>query len=261
MAGWIDVHTHLNFLEDEPAEALKKAKESGVDQVITIGTEPKDHPIVIELAEKYFPQVHCTIGVHPHEGIQYNDEVEKSIRSYLVNPKVVAVAEIGLDFYYNHSPKQEQIEAFRRQMDLAIEFDLPVQIHTRDAEAETIEVLKDYKSKVKGLIHCFTGSAELGRAALDCGFDISFSGVCTFKKAENLRDFAVEVPLDRLHVETDAPFLAPVPKRGKKNTPAYVVHTAELISQLKSVSLEELKEQTRKNAAGLFPRIQWVNPV
>ena len=259
MAGWIDVHTHLNFLEDSPEESLKRARENGVDQVITIGTEPKDHQVVLELAEKFYPQVHCTLGVHPHEGVQYNDEVEQFLIENLTNEKVVAVGEIGLDFYYNNSPKAEQIEAFKRQMAIAERFDLPVEIHTRDAEPETIEVLNEFKGRVKGLIHCFTGTMELGKAALDCGFDISFSGVVTFKNAEALREVADMVPMDRIHVETDAPFLTPVPHRGRKNSPCYVIHTAELIAQRKNISMDELKSQTRANAVALFNRLKLVS--
>jgi TatD DNase family protein len=170
---------------------------------------------------------------------------------------VVAIGEIGLDYYYNQSPKEEQIDAFRAQLGIAERTGLPVEIHTRDAEEDTIRVLNEFKGRVKGIIHCFTGTRWLAEQALDLGFNISISGVVTFKNADDLRATVKMLPLDRIHVETDAPFLAPIPMRGRKNTPAYVVHTAKFVAELKGVTLEELCEQTRKNALAMFPKIQW----
>ncbi|MBY0555318.1 TatD family hydrolase [bacterium] len=253
MLEWIDVHCHLDRLEGGSELALKQAIDVGVSRIITIGTEPADLPIVIDLAEKFSPHVFCTIGVHPHDGVKYNDEVGEFLRKNASHPRVVAIGEIGLDYYYNQSPKEEQIYAFREQLKIAADTGLPVEIHTRDAEEDTIKILEEFKGQVKGIIHCFTGTGNLAQQALDLGYNISISGVVTFKNADDLRNTVKNiVPLDRLHVETDAPFLAPVPMRGKSNTSAYVVHTAQVVADLKNVSLQTLSEQTKKNAEKLF---------
>lgn len=168
---------------------------------------------------------------------------------------MIAVGEIGLDYYYNLSEVAAQKEAFRRQLEIAVEHKMPVQIHTREAEQDTVEILNDFRGKVTGLIHCFTSSQWLAERCLDLGYNISFSGVVTFKNAESLRETCKLVPLNRMHVETDSPFLSPVPVRGQKNTPAHVVHTAELVAKLKGVSLEQLSQITNENARQLFPKI------
>jgi TatD DNase family protein len=253
MQEWIDVHCHLDRLEGGPSEALRMAKEAGVQRIITIGTEPGDLPTVIELSEKFAPHVFCTIGIHPHDGVKYNSEVGAFLRKNASHPRVVAIGEIGLDYYYNQSPKEEQLLAFREQMQIASEVGLPVEVHTRDAEVDTVTILKEYEGRVKGIIHCFTGTEYLAKEALNLGYNISISGVVTFKNADSLRNIVKNIiPLDRLHVETDAPFLAPVPMRGKSNTSAYVVHTAQVVADLKNVSLQTLSEQTKKNADKLF---------
>jgi TatD DNase family protein len=256
MLEWIDIHCHLDHLEGGAEEALKQAQAVGVKNLITIGTEPDDLPLVIGLAEKFAPYVFCTIGIHPHEGVKYTSEVGQFLRKNASHPRVVAIGEIGLDYYYNQSPKAEQILAFREQLQIAEEVGLPVEIHTRDAEEDTIAILKEFKGRVKGLIHCFTGTEWLAKEALDLGFNISISGVVTFKNADSLRNIVKDIiPLDRLHVETDAPFLAPVPMRGRPNTSAYVVHTAQVVADLKNVSLQTLSEQTKKNALALFNKL------
>lgn len=255
--SWIDVHAHLDMLEDAPEVALQKAKAAGVSKIVTIGTEPSDHDFVLKTAKQFYPDVYCTLGVHPHQGILWKDEIEVFLDKHLPEREVIAVGEIGLDYHYNQSPVEEQREAFRRQLDIARRHKLPVQIHTRDAEKDTVEILKEFKGQVTGLIHCFTSSAWLAKECLDLGYNISFSGIVTFKNAEDLRETCKMVPLDRMHVETDAPFLAPVPQRGKKNTPAYVIHTAALVAQLKNVSEEKLAEATNENARQLFPKIIW----
>ncbi len=253
--GWTDVHTHLNFLEISPEQAIAEANAKGVNRFITIGTEPADFSVVLDLAEKFAPQVFCTLGVHPHEGKVYDDGVESFLRNHLSNPRVVAVGEIGLDYYYDNSPREEQLDAFRKQLLLAEAFQLPVEIHTRDAEDDTIVILREFKGRVKGLIHCFTGTQALATAALDCGFNISFSGVVTFKKADELREVCKNTPLDRMHVETDAPFLAPVPVRGQKNRPDNVLWVAHRVAQLKGVDLQTFCQQMKKNAEEIFPRL------
>lgn len=252
---WIDVHTHLNMLEEGVEEGLRRAKEAGVSRVITIGTEPEDLPLVLDYSEKYPEQVSCTLGIHPHEGKVFDSKVEKFIEENLSHPGVVAVGEIGLDYYYNNSSREEQLHAFERQMQMAKAAGLPVEIHTRDAEADTIQILKKYAGQVTGLIHCFTGTQELADRALEYGFNLSFSGVITFKNAGPLREVVKNTPLDRLHVETDAPFLAPVPYRGKKNTSAYMLATAQWVADLKEISLAQLCQATKANAHNIFKRL------
>ena len=255
--GWIDVHTHLNFLKDKSVDdALREANEAGVTRFITIGTEPKDHGVVLEIARKHFPVVACTLGVHPHEGQIYDDATEAFIDRHASEKEVVAIGEIGLDYYYDNSPREQQKEAFRRQLTIAANHKMPIEIHTRDAEPDTIEILKEFRGRVSGIVHCFTGTMWLAKEALDLGLDISFSGVVTFKSADELREVVKFVPLDRLHVETDAPFLAPVPQRGKSNVPAFVVHTAQAVAQLKGVTIEALQEATLANARRTFPKLR-----
>jgi len=258
MASWIDIHTHLNMLEMTPEQGLENAKNAGVTHVITIGTCPEDWPIVLDLSKRFSDRVYCTLGVHPHEAELFDEPAEKTIRQNLGFERLVAIGEIGLDYYYDNAPRQKQREVFERQMEIAAEAGLPVEIHTRDAEDDTAEVLQKFKGRVRGVLHCFTSSWELAKKALDVGFHISISGVVTFKNAQSLRDVVERLPMDRLHVETDAPFLAPIPHRGKKNEPAWVIHTAELVAALKKTSLEELSAQTRRNALDLFPRIKLI---
>ncbi len=258
-AEWIDVHAHLNMLDLTAEEALKEADLAGVKRVITIGTGPEDWPLVLGYAKKFFPQVACTLGVHPHDANLWTEETAEKLRQDLLEPEVVAVGEIGLDYHYDNSPRDQQLNAFREQMRIAADRGLPVEIHTREAEDDTIRVLEEFQGQVKGLLHCFTSSWRMAEAALAVGFDISFSGVLTFKNAQDLRDTCARVPLDRLHIETDAPFLAPVPHRGRKNRPAMVTHTAELVASIKGVSLNSLSQATGENAARLFSR--WGLPV
>ena len=243
----IDLHTHLHMLEIPVEQAVAQAKAAGVSHLITVSSEPSDLALVRAHAER-FAEVFCTQGIHPHDAKHFSQDIGDQIRGQVHHPKFVAIGEIGLDFYYNHSTHEEQVAAFETQMDLAIELQKPVQIHTRDAEKETIEILKKYRGKVKGILHCFTGTGWLADQALDLGYDLSFSGVVTFRNAEELRKTLDRTPLDRIHVETDAPFLSPVPKRKKKNEPAFVMHTAALVAQLKNVSVEELRQQTYRNA-------------
>lgn len=257
---WTDIHCHLDKLEGGPEQAISMALEHGISRIITIGTEPADLSIVIGLAEKFAPHVYCTIGIHPHDGTKYSEEVGKFILEKATLPMVVAVGEIGLDYYYEQSPKIEQQEAFDQQLNIAKQLGLPVEIHTREAESDTIQILKKYKGDVTGVIHCFTGTDWLAQQALDLGFNISISGVVTFKNADSLRSTVKNIiPLDRLHIETDAPFLAPVPMRGKQNTSAYMVHTAQVVADLKKISIAELSHVTQRNAEKMFKKINWSN--
>lgn len=254
---FIDTHTHLNMLEAGPEAAIASAESANVRQFINIGTNHKDLPEVLSVAERFYPKVFCTLGVHPHDAKDYALATD-FLQKHLPQKEVVAVGEIGLDYYYNNSSKEEQLYAFEAQLQLAAAHNLPVEIHTRDAEPDTIDLLKKYSGQVKGLLHCFTGTQWLADQALDIGFNISISGVVTFNKAEQLRAVVKSIPLDRLHIETDAPFLAPMPLRGKKNEPAFMVHTAQKVADLKEVSLEDLAKQVQINTQKLFPKIKFL---
>ena len=254
---WIDVHTHINMIEFDAPEVLRLAREAGVERMITIGTGHDDLDKVLKAAEELAPVVYCTLGFHPHDAKTYNEAGEKMILENARKPRVVAIGEIGLDYYYNHSEHDVQKNVFRRQLEIAEEFGLPVEIHTREAEDDTYQILNEFRGRVTGLFHCFTSSMELAKKGLDLGFNISISGVVTFKKSEALREVVKMVPLDRLHLETDAPFLTPEPFRGKKNHPALMVNTAQVVADLKNVSLEKLSEQTNSNAKKLFTKIEW----
>jgi len=254
---FIDTHTHLNMLEGGIEPAIQLAEEQQIVKMINIGTSMEDLPQVYAQAKQFYPKVYCTLGVHPHDAKTWDEKVKSFILSHARKKEVVALGEMGLDFFYNHSEHDVQKAVFREQIEMAIDENLPIEIHTRDAEKETIEILKSYKGQVKGLVHCFTGTQWLADEALDLGLNISISGVVTFKKAEELRSVVKILPLDRIHVETDAPFLSPVPQRGKKNTPAFTRHVADFVAELKGVSVEELSIQLKSNTLELFKKIQW----
>lgn len=253
---WIDTHTHLNLLKERtPEEAIELAKKEGISRFINIGTNSKDHPIVLGLAEQ-FEEVYCTLGVHPHDAEDFVNAKDFMLKN-LIHPKVVAVGEIGLDFFYDKAPRKLQMKVFREQMAIAEEHNLPVQIHTRDAEDETIQVLKDFEGRVKSLLHCFSSSRKLAEKGVEYGCHFSLSGILTFKRVNSLRESIQSVvPLDRIHMETDAPFLAPAPKRGKENHSALMIHTAEKVAELKGVSMEELRLASTENNLRLFPKLK-----
>lgn len=258
MAGWIDIHAHLAMLEIDPALLVENARKEGVERIICVGTEPADYDANIEIARAHNPFVWLAMGLHPHESNKVNGELLRNLRKLLADPAVVALGEIGLDFYYDHSTHDEQRKAFTEQMQIAKELNLPVQIHSRDAESDTIAILNDFRDEVKGVIHCFTGSLKMAQKCLDLGYDISLSGIVTFPKANELRDVASFVPLERLHVETDSPFLAPVPYRGKKNSSAWVVHTARRLALIKNLDEQSFSNILKENARRMFTRMQWM---
>jgi TatD DNase family protein len=257
MTGFIDVHTHLNMLEGSTAEVLAAASAAGVEKMITIGTGHDDLPLVMEYVKTLAPAVYGTLGFHPHDAKTWNEAGERFLLENLDHPRIVGVGEIGLDYYYEHSEPEVQKNVFRRQIEIALEKNLPIEIHTRDAEADTVAILEDYKGRLRGLFHCFTGTAWLAQEALRLGFNLSISGVVTFKNADALREVVKMVPLDRLHIETDAPFLTPAPFRGKKNSPSLMVHTAQCVADLKGITTTELARVTTQNAVKLFPKMKW----
>ncbi len=249
---WVDVHTHLNMLKIPVEEALKEAEKAGLACLITIGTEPQDWGSVLHWTQQDRTFIKGALGLHPHKAHLFNLETAGQLKKGLRKDGVVACGEIGLDYYYNFCEKNQQKEAFLAQMHLAEELGLPVEIHTRCAEKDTLEVLDKFKGRLKGLLHCFTGTWDMAKRALDRGFDISFSGIVTFKNSSDLKEVCRQVPLDRLHIETDAPYLSPVPYRGKPNQPAHLLETAKVVADLHGLCLQKLSEQTFLNFQKLF---------
>ena len=255
---WIDSHCHLDFPDfagDLPG-VIARAKAQGVGRFLTIGTHLSKHAQVVAVADA-FAEVWCTTGLHPHEAASESLSGPDALIRNAGHPKVVGIGETGLDFYYEHSPRQEQETAFRHHIAAARETQLPLIVHTRDADPETVAILREEwrKGPFPGLIHCFTSGQALADAALDTGFYISVSGIATFKTAEPIREVLRSVPIDRLLVETDAPYLAPIPHRGKRNEPAFVVHTGAMLAELKGVSPDALAHQTSANFHRLFRKI------
>ena len=254
----VDSHCHLDFpeLSGDADGVIARARNAGVGHMLTIGTKITTFGGVLAMAER-FANVSCSVGIHPHEaGVEPKMDVEK-LMTLANHPKVVAFGETGLDFYYEHSPRAEQEASFRVHIAAAREAGLPVIVHTRDADDDTIAILQEEMGKgaFTGLIHCFTGTQKLADAALALGLYISVSGIATFKNSSALRDVIRTVPLDRLLVETDAPFLAPMPHRGKTNEPAFVVHTARMLAELKGVSESEIATATTENFFRLFTKV------
>ena len=253
----VDSHCHLDFPEFAPEldAVLARARNAGVRHFLTIGTGLKRFPGVRAVAERA-PDIHCTIGVHPHDAAEEPLCGPDVLLNESVHEKVVGFGESGLDYYYNHSPREAQIANFRTHIAAAREAKLPLVVHTRDAEDDTIAILTEEQAagQFSGVIHCFTGTARLAGAALELGLYISVSGIATFKKSDLLRATLKEVPLARLLVETDAPYLAPQPTRGKRNEPAFVVHTAAMLAELKGVSAAQLADATTDNFFRLFSK-------
>jgi TatD DNase family protein len=254
----IDTHTHLDDVRynDDREAMIARAREAGVDAFVTIGCDLATSRSAVALTDTH-PFVYASIGVHPHEVKHIQDDWYGEFRRLAQNRKVVAYGEIGLDYHYNHSSPNEQRERFREQIQLARELTLPVIIHTREAQEDTITILKEEKaSEVGGVFHCFSGDAWLAKDALDLGFYLSFSGVLTFKNATMLREIAKTVPLDRLLIETDCPYLTPVPHRGKRNEPAFVSFIAEQLATVRAgepdMSVETIGRITTTNAKRLF---------
>ncbi len=254
----VDSHCHLDYLEDggELDAVVERARRAGVAQLVTICTKLSEVSRVIAIAERY-DGIHCSVGVHPHEAGPEGQDGPQRLVALAAHPKVVGIGETGLDYYYEHSPREAQRQSFRAHLEAARHTGLPVIVHSRDAEEDTIAILEEEHARApfNGVIHCFTGGPALARAALGLGLYISVAGVVTFKNAEALRRTLAEVPLERLLVETDSPYLAPVPKRGKRNEPAYVVHTAAARAELKGVAPEELIRATGDNVFRLFTKV------
>ncbi len=258
MSHWSDAHCHLQeqFLGDEATTAklsdtLARAYEGGVDRVVVIGTDATTSAQALEITEFDSPvEIYATVGLHPHDALRDIEPVLALARRG--HPKLVGIGECGLDYYYEHSPRTDQRRAFAAQIALAHELDLALVIHARDAFDDLFELLASEGVPARTVVHCFTGTPDDARACLALGCDISVSGIVTFKNAELLREAVRAVPLERIHVETDSPFLAPVPYRGKVNEPAYVTVVGEFVADLRGETFVEFREATRANTARLF---------
>lgn len=269
----IDSHCHIDGeqFDADRDEVVQRAKDAGVAAMLNIGTgdpHSDDFRKAVAVAERY-DNVYASVGVHPHDAKLYDDNAEEHLISLVrSSKKVIAWGEIGLDYYYDHSPREIQAAVFRRQIRTARELDLPIIIHSRDANDETVEILSEEcageiengKMEAKngerrfrgGIMHCFGGTVQMAEDLMKIGFLVSFAGNVTFKKAENLRESARVVPLDKLLVETDCPFLTPAPFRGKRNEPAFVVHTAQYLAEFYGVELKKLAAQTTRNFLEFF---------
>ena len=251
----VDSHCHLDYndFEEDFEEILQRAKENGVTAMLNAGNNIGELDKQLAISEKY-PFIYTAVGVHPHNASEYENIKAQDFIEQTTHKKVVAIGECGLDYYYDYAPKELQIKIFREQIIAAQETGLPLIIHTRDADDDTISLLKEMyeQKKFTGEIHCFSSSKKLADFALSIGFYISASGILTFNKSQEIREIFADIPLDRLLVETDAPFLAPIPKRGRRNEPAFVKYTAERLAQIKDIPFDELAQITSDNFYRLF---------
>jgi TatD DNase family protein len=252
----IDSHAHIQGKEyaDHVGAVIDRAREAGVERIIAVGGagDMSSNTEAVLIADA-FPNIYATVGMHPHDAKDVGSDELAKLRDLTSHPKVVAVGETGLDYYYSHSPHDVQLRVFTQFIHMAQETDLPIVVHERDAAKDAAALLRSEGGwKLRGVVHCFTGNHEAACAYLDLGFYLSFTGIITFKNADALREVVREVPLERMLVETDSPYLTPVPHRGKRNEPAYVRFVAEMIADIKALPLEEVAEVTTRNAESLF---------
>lgn len=251
---FIDSHAHLDDsrFDGDRDILIKSLKDNDIELVINIGADLQSSIDSLKLADKY-DNIYATIGVHPHSAKEVTEETLEEFRKLAKHPKVVAIGEIGLDFYYDNSPRDIQRKWFREQLKLAKELNLPVVIHSREATKETYDIIKEEQDgTLRGVLHCFSASKEVAMEYIKLGFYISLAGPVTFKNARVAKEVAKAVPLDKLLIETDCPYLAPEPNRGRRNEPKYVRYVAEKITELRGIPVEEVAEQTRKNTKELF---------
>ena len=253
----VDSHCHLDYeqFDADRDQMMQRAADAGIDYMMTISVELSKTKNVVAIAENA-PNIFATAGIHPHEADHAPEDTEAQLREWVKHPKVVGIGETGLDYYYGHSEKQKQIDCFKTHIKVAQDTGLPVIVHTRDAEEDTVNILKEMKA-IKDfpfLIHCFSGTDYLAQECLKLGGYISISGIVTFKKAQELRDVVRNVPNDRLMVETDAPYLAPLPHRGKRNEPSFTRHTLEKVAEIKEQPVNDMDQITTKNYFDLFTK-------
>ena len=252
MTSFIDTHCHLDKLDSTPEEAVKQAKQEGVETLVTISVDEESFDFVSN-AVMQFKDVYGTVGLHPHDASEFSPSLEQSIRKLARgHDKMIAIGETGRDYHYMNSSTENQQFAFSKQLQIAIELNLPVVVHSREAEADTISILKEIPVPALGVAHSFTSSIKMARTLLDMGWYLGINGIVTFKNAEDLREVVRWIPLDRLLLETDSPFLTPVPFRGKPNKPAYIPVIASFIAELRKIPIEHLAEKTSENAHRLF---------
>ncbi|PLX39458.1 MAG: LuxR family transcriptional regulator [Hyphomicrobiales bacterium] len=254
----VDSHCHLDFPDfaEELDEVVARATEAGVGRMVTICTRVKQFDKILAVAER-FDTIFCSVGTHPHNAAEETDVTSDILVRMAEHPKVVAIGEAGLDYFYDHSPREVQQRQFREHIHAARETGLPLVIHSRDADDDMIAMLREESEEgaFPALLHCFSSTRELALAAVELGHYVSFSGILTFKKADELRAVAAELPADRLLVETDAPYLAPVPKRGSRNEPAYVAHTASVLADVRGVDTAEIATLTTGNFYRIFNKV------
>lgn len=249
-----DTHAHLNATQfnEDVEQVIERARAEGVSHIVVVGFDRPTIQRAMELAEQY-SFIYAAVGWHPVDAIHMTDEDLIMIERLAAHPKVVALGEMGLDYHWDQSPKEVQKEVFRKQIRLAKKVKLPIVIHNRDATADIVHILQEeHAGEVGGVMHCFSGSIEVARQCIDMNFYISFGGPVTFKNAKKPKEVAKEIPLDRLLIETDCPYLTPHPFRGKRNEPSYVKYVAEAIAELKGISFEEVAQKTSDNAKRLF---------
>jgi len=249
----IDTHCHLDMdaFDNDREKVLERAEDTQITYIINAGSDRNGNIKGLELSGKY-PNVFSAVGIHPHDARTFDAQLYNEVQKWIKNPKVVAVGEIGLDYHYLHSPKGVQIEAFRKQIALAKEANLPIIVHSREAKNDTIRVLRKEAADLAGVLHCFSGDMDMARDAMGLGFYISIAGTVTFKNAAAMREIVAFIPDDFLLIETDAPYLAPVPMRGKRNEPSFLKYTAEAIARIRGISVSDLARITTLNAMRLF---------
>ena len=252
---FIDSHAHLDDdrFDDDREILIESLRANNIDLVFNIGADIKTSKASVELAKKY-DHIYAVVGVHPHDAEDAEDNYLDILRELSLEEKVVAIGEIGLDFYYDNSPRDIQRKVFKEQLKLAKELNLPVVIHTRDASQETFDILKEAgkDGSLRGIMHCYSGSVEMAKEYIKLGFYISIAGPVTFKNSRVVKDVAKEIPPDKLLIETDCPYPSPEPHRGKRNEPKFVKHTAEKIAEIRGISLEELAKATSENTKRIF---------
>ena len=252
MTSFIDTHCHLDKLDSTPEAAVNEAKDAGVQQMLTISVDEQSLDFVLNAVRK-FPEVYGSVGFHPHDASSLNESLENKIRQLAqAEDKLIAIGETGLDYHYMYSPVEVQQQVFRQQLMLAEELNLPIVMHSREAEADTLNILREIPVKSLGVAHSFTSSFEMARKLVDMGWYLGINGIVTFKNAEDLREVVRWLPLEKLLLETDSPFLAPIPFRGKPNKPAHIPAIATFVAELKNISLQQLAEHTNENAQRLF---------
>ena len=254
----VDSHCHLDFpdLAGEAEAVVARARAAGVGRIVTVSTRVKKHAEVLAIAER-FPDVFCSVGTHPHHAAEEPDVTADVLIEKAKHRKVVAIGEAGLDYHYDNSPRDAQFASFRRHIAAARETGLPLVIHSRDCDADMARVLTEETGQgaFPAVLHCFTGSRDLAFRAVELGLYVSFTGILTFRRSDDLRAIARDLPADRIMVETDAPYLAPLPYRGKRCEPAYVVETTKVLAETRGVSLDEIAHQTTENFFRLFSKV------